>query len=118
MSDLTQKILDSIDYKKIAEVRRSNFSYLHNSLRSINLLKFDLEESHVPMVYPFYSDNLELRKKLIENKIFTALYWPNVLNWVNETTIEYKYSTHIVHLPIDQRLEKKELDNIIKNILS
>jgi hypothetical protein len=113
MSNLTQRILESIDYEKIAAIRRENYKYLDNALAALNEIHVRLDLQQVPMVYPFYSSNLDLRTRLNENRIYTAQYWPNVLNWVPEGSIEWRYTTNIIHLPIDQRYSTEDLDKII-----
>jgi hypothetical protein len=113
MSNLTQKLLSSIDYEKIATIRRENYNYLHQYLKSFNHIKLPLDSECVPMVYPFYSDNSKLREKLTSQKIYTAQYWPNVLKLVSRESIEWKLVNNLLHLPIDQRYSKEELDKII-----
>lgn len=116
MSKLTSKILNSINFDMISIARKENFKYLHQNLKEINLLKIELDENLVPLVYPFYSKNIKLRDILLKHKIYTAMYWPNVLNWVANNTVEYEYTTKLVHLPIDQNISKKDLDTIIELI--
>ncbi len=116
MSNLTKAILQSIDYSDVASIRRKNFQYLHDSLNKINQIKFDLINDQVPMVYPFLTDDLSLRKKLIANKVYIAQYWPSVLGLVNNSSIEYQYTERLIHLPIDQRLGINELDRISRLI--
>jgi hypothetical protein len=113
MSLLTERILSSIDYESAAQIRRENFMYLDNALGELNQLKLPLEENCVPMVYPFYGKTTGLREKLKANKIYTAMYWPNVLESANESSIEYDFTLNIIHLPIDQRYGKAEMDFII-----
>lgn len=119
MSKLTQRLLESIDYDEIAKKRQNNFNYLHSVLKKDNKLniKLDLEKETVPMIYPFLIDNgQELKKKLIENKIFVATYWPNVFGWTDKDSFEYKLTKHLLPLPIDQRYEKNELNIIVKHL--
>ena len=117
MSKLTQRLLASIDYNEIAKKRQDNFNYLHSVLKEDNKLniKLDLEKETVPMIYPFLIDNgQELKKKLIENKIFVATYWPNVFEWVDKKQLEYLFARDIVYLPIDQRYDRVRLKNILE----
>ena len=58
-----------------------------------------------------------LRKKLISHKIFTPIYWPNVLDWSKKDSLEYKITKEIVCLPIDQRYNKEDMKKILKIIL-
>ena len=90
MSKLTQRIMQSIDYKAVANKRRENFQMLHATFGKENNIVLSLEDDAVPMVYPYLVPMRGLREKLIENKIFVARYWPNVLEWTNEDDLEYQ----------------------------
>lgn len=106
MSSLTQSILSSIDYNLVADVRIRNFNYLHNELGKINKLRLEYDSSAVPMVYPLLIGNGSgLKKHLLENKIFVATYWPNVLCWANANSFAYNLSENLLALPIDQRYD-------------
>lgn len=119
MSNETKDILNHIDYKRIISSRRNNFEYLHKALCDLNMLKIPSFDSFVcPMVYPFYSEDIDLKKHLIQNKIFVATYWVNVLEWCKSNDLEYEFTTHIVPLPIDQRYGIEDLDRIVKVITS
>lgn len=114
MSKLSKAILCNVDYGFIKKRRRDNFLYLNNYLSESNKYKITLEEESVPMVYPFLTDKPQIKAKLIENRIFVATYWPNVLEWTEKSSIEYKYASEIVHLPIDQRYSKHDMNGIVK----
>lgn len=111
----TRNILWHIDYHKVIVRRRENFAYLHEALKDNNLLQLPEMDSFVcPMVYPFATkSDRNLRKKLIENKVFVAKYWPNVLDWCDPGELEYKISENIVFLPIDQRYAEREMNYIL-----
>ena len=89
MSKLTQRIMQSIDYEAAAKKRRENYLMLQEVLANDNNLLLTLDEDAVPMVYPYLSPVNGLREKLIENKIFVARYWPNVLEWTTKDELEY-----------------------------
>ena len=119
MSNLTQRILESIDYISVAKKRRDNFRFFHNALNNSNKLKLDDITNAVPMVYPYWSINgLELKKTLIERKIFVPTYWPNVITWSKKGNLEIDLAEGIIPLPIDQRFSDKELNFIISTISS
>ena len=101
MSNLTEKILCSIDYDGIRQQRRANYQMLDDALATHNLLHFLLETDDVPMVYPFYSENMLLRQHLIANKIFVATYWKNVTDWVKKNNIEDLLVEKLLPLPIN-----------------
>ncbi len=113
MSKLTQRIMQSIDYEAAAKKRRENYQMLHEELEEENNLVLPLDEDAVPMVYPYFAPIKELREKLIENKIFVARYWPNVLEWTTEKEIEYLLACQMQPLPIDQRYGKGDMKRII-----
>ena len=116
MSKLTQRMVQSIDYEAAAQRRRANFLILHKVLGKENNLELQLEDDAVPMVYPYLVPIKGLREKLIENKIFVARYWPNVLDWTTNDDIEYLLAFQMQPLPIDQRYGEKEMKYIINKI--
>jgi len=117
MSKLTKALLCNIDYEFVQEKRKENFLFLHKELSVKNKLEIDLHKDSVPMVYPFLPNNMELKKILIKNKIFVPTYWQNVIEWTSKQSTEYKYSTKMLFLPVDQRYCKKELKNIVKHLI-
>lgn len=117
MSVLTEKLLKAIDYTAITDRRRNNYQLLDQALRQHNQLDLTCSDEAVPMVYPFLPKrNTELKKKLIENKIFVATYWPNVMDWCKEQDWEYQLAQQACFLPVDQRYEEKEMAGIINLI--
>lgn len=118
MSKLTNRMMRSIDYQQAAKQRRVNFETLHKALGEVNNLNLPLDESAVPMVYPFLAPIKGLREKLIENKLFVARYWPNVLEWTSKDDIEYLLAYQLQPLPIDHRYYKGDMQRIIDVIES
>ena len=116
MSELTDAILKNIDYESVAKRRRDNFMSLHYALKTSNKLKIELKTEEIPMAYPFKTDIPNLRKVLIENKIFVAQYWTNVLEMCDDSAIEYRLATHIIPLPIDQRYDVDNMMRVINTI--
>lgn len=116
MSKLTERLMQSIDYDDVAKKRRENFMQLHKALCDSNHLNLPLEDDVVPMVYPYMVSQEGSREKLIENKIFVARYWPNVLDWTEKSSIEYQFTEQMLPLPIDQRYDIEDMNRIIKTI--
>lgn len=116
MSKLTEFILKSVDYETVKLKRLSNFRFLHEILKNSNQLVFDLNENQVPMVYPYWAKDLTLRQRLLENKIYTATYWPNVKEWCNPKSLEYRLMDEVVYLPIDQRYNIDTMKEILKYV--
>lgn len=116
MSKLTHHIMQSIDYETIAQRRRFNYQLFHAVLGNDNDIELPLENDAVPMVYPYMIMAKGLREKLIENRIYVARYWPNVLEWSATDDIDYLIASQMQPLPIDQRYRKKEIYYIIETI--
>lgn len=116
MSKTTQNIMKVIDYAAVKEKRMHNFRYLHSMLGKYNRINLDGVEG--TFSYPFYIDNAEIvRKKLIENKIYIPMFWPEVSEKVMDDSIEYKLTNKILPLPCDQRYSEKEMLMVIELIL-
>jgi hypothetical protein len=116
MSKFAQSILKSIDYEHIKIVRKRNFLSLHSHLKDINELNINIDEENCPMVYPLLISNDGLREYLIQNKIYVPTYWKNVLDWVDESSFEYKLAKYLLPLPIDQRYNITECKYLVKLI--
>lgn len=114
----TCDILWHIDYSKIVSKRRENYSYLHSVLKEKNFLQLpEIDTFACPMVYPFVTRNdRNLRKELIDKKVYVAKYWPNI-NQLNGYETEYDLAKRIIPIPIDQRYCKEEMNRIIEVIL-
>lgn len=115
MSKLTEAMMCNIDFEVIMQCRWHNFMYLHEVLASNNPLAIPSVGSFAcPMVYPYYTQDVSLRVKLIEQEIFVARYWPNVLEWCNNESEEFALCEHIIPIPVDQRYCEKDMERIIK----
>ena len=119
MSDITKRILDHIDYDKVIAKRRANFEYLNETLKEGNLLQLpEIVSFACPMVYPFVMrTGRNLRKEMIDNKVFVAKYWQNVQP-LRGYEKEYDFASRIVAIPCDQRYgveEMKKIVGIIRN---
>jgi hypothetical protein len=115
MSKLTHTILGSIDYKLTYEKRTNNFLYLKNELDSYNQL--DLITPVGPFAYPLFVENgEEIRKRLIEEKIYVPILWPRVLDDFPEDNLAYQFALNILPLPCDQRYDVKDMDRIVSSV--
>lgn len=117
MSELTYRILESIDFDEVAYRRKLNFDYLHQVLGPTNQLNIpDMRNVAAPMVYPHRTKNLQLRERLISNGVFVATYWPNVFKWCDPESTEFHLAQEIIPLPIDQRYSNEDMEHIISII--
>jgi len=114
MSNLTRFLMGNINYEQIKAKRLKNFTYLHDMLKDNNIIKIDLSNEDVPMVYPFRTNDKKLRAELIQNKIYVAKYWP-----IEEECRCMKsekaqdMANSIIPLPIDQRYDLKDMIRIL-----
>jgi len=122
MSRLTQRILSGIDYEAIKKTRRKNFTRFHQFLGKQNGLFSLIEsvfesDSFVPLCYPYMCDHAEsLRKRLIEDKIYISLYWPELRDSLELNDFERRFVRQIVCLPIDQRYGEAEMEIIEQHL--
>lgn len=111
----TKWILDHIDYDKVIARRRENFQFLHEVLAAKNQLQLPTLDSFTcPMVYPFMMNSKRnLRKELINNKVFVARYWPNV-ELSEGFELENELSNYVIPIHCDQRYGEEDLNRIIE----
>ncbi len=115
MSKLTDNLLHAIDYEKVKLLRTKNYNIYLDCLKEFN--KIELRNIEGAFAYPLVLDNgAEVRKKLIENKIYVPLLWSNVSENFNKDTIEYKLSSDLLPLPVDQRYSKNDIEFVIEQI--
>ena len=120
MSNLTQRMLNSIDYDTIRKTRTENFKYLHENLQFMNELSAMIETVNPidgPLIYPLLIKNgKEIRERLLNQKLYIATYWSNVLQWAENDSFEYYLAQNLVALPIDQRYNTEDMDYILNLI--
>lgn len=117
MSRLTEALMRGIDYSTKANRCICNFHVLDKALRGGNRFKWDIDYGTIPLVYPYYVENgAKLRQHLIDNLLFCARYWPNVLEWCKPEDLEYQLAENLVCIPIDQRYDEEDMKGIIKII--
>ena len=111
MSQITDIIMNTSDYKLIKKRRTENFKYLHDNLKNSNMIK--IKNIKGAYAYPYYCENAEyLRKKLIDNKIYVPLLWPNIIkDNMNDKAVDL--ANKILPLPCDQRYDVKDMKIIV-----
>jgi hypothetical protein len=116
VSMLTERMYKSIDLIDVKNKREHNFRYIDERIGEYNMFqKHFSDQIEAPMVYPFLLNNgEELRKELLKEKVFTASYWKNVLEWLKDkpNSLEVHLTKNLVALPIDQRIDLDILDRL------
>lgn len=115
MSVLTENLLHGIDYDYVRQRRTDNFEFLSSRLEDRNRLV--LRNPNGAFAYPLWIDNgAEIREKMIRQKIYIPLLWPNVVSAMPESSLEYDLALNILPLPCDQRYGKEEMEIICKTL--
>ena len=120
MSQITSKILSSINYEEIKRQRIENFYALDDMFQDINEIN-DLEEAckySVPMVYPLLIRSNNLRKALIDNRVYVSQWWKDVLKKKSSNSWERYLAEYLFPLPIDQRYSVDDMKAISKIVLN
>lgn len=112
MSLLSRRILSSIDYPEIQEIRKRNLRYVNEQLKEINQLQVD-HELGTQIHYPLLFKSKTLREQLISHKIYTPTWWRHVPEQCGFAEIETYLSQYTCFLPIDQRYDIADMDYIV-----
>ena len=115
MSELTKNLLHAVDYDRVKTKRTENFRLLHEGLGSVNCLNLCVTEGAYayPLMLP---EGQKIRKKLIEQKIFVPMLWPNVPEQQPADSEACKLAEQVLPLPCDQRYGTEEMAFIIKAV--
>lgn len=119
MSNLASALLANIDYENLKERQIRNFRHLHSALGNDNRFEYDdFPADTCPLSYMFYSEDRDLRKRLIDNKIYVSTYWKATLDLVEEDSAEYRIVNFLLPLPCDHRYEEEDMKRIVDVIKS
>ncbi len=117
MSRITQNMLKNIEYRKIEIIRKNNFKYLNNKLKTVNLLNIKSDSSN-DFMYPLLVEKgNKVRKRLIKEKIYVPTLWPNLDNFTLNS-FEKNLFENLVVLPIDQRYTIDDMEYVYKKVYS
>ena len=115
MSKLTFNLLHAVDYAFAEKKRTENYNFLADHLDQLNLLP-PVKVSGA-FAYPLWLENgAEVRRKLIENKIYVPTLWPDVAEKMPCDSLEYDMSENILPLPVDQRYNEEDMKQIVSLI--
>lgn len=117
MSQLSERLLLSIDYFSIKQKRERNFKLLHERLKGINSFPLNLDSPQGPLCYPLYFPARSLHSVLIKNGVFVPTYWKEVLQHVPAESVEAKFVKYMVAIPCDQRYSQGDIERLSKVIM-
>lgn len=113
MSKLTRNILRGVDYADVRARREANYAVLAERLDTFNRIRVKMPEG--PFCYPLYLENAgEIRNRLIENKMYVPVLWPNMET--NGDELAQDYANNILPLPCDQRYDSFDMNYILKTL--
>lgn len=117
MPVLTQRLLQNLDYTSIKNVRKNNFDLLHKLLGKKNRLHFNVE-TNTPSVYPYLTNDIKLRQKLLEKRVYISRFWKHVLTNELANNFEKDLAEYLIPLPIDQRYSLDDMQEMVEIIES
>ena len=112
--------LSKYKWNEISQIRRNNWKYLDDLIGSkVNKVYNILKSDTVPLGYIIRLKNRNyIRRELIKKRIFTSIHWPLTINIDNkEFLYEKKLSKEILTIPIDQRYNFNNMQNIAKAVV-
>jgi hypothetical protein len=71
----------------------------------------------VPLSYPFLGSDSSLRQKLVKNKVYCPLFWPNVLESTTPESFEYMIASGVTFIRINQRYNEEDMGKMAAIIL-
>lgn len=120
MSRLTRRLMKSIPWDQVVKRRRENFKVMAQKLGDINNMHWELGEHDVPMCYPLTLRGGEIDKikaELVARNIFVPVYWQDALHRIAHNSIEVTLAKETLFLPIDQRMECVQIQQLSNLIL-
>jgi hypothetical protein len=117
MSKVTERMLQAIDFEHLKKKRITNFTFLHKMLHTSNELSIEESDTSVPFCYPYLVRNgFELKKRLINNKIFIPTYWADFEDENMKYRVECVLKKNLVCLPVDQRYSAKDMVHVVDTL--
>lgn len=116
MSQLTRRLLESIDFCDVANRRIANYQKMAKELSCFNLKVPSLPEGAVPQCCPVFDvDAVRLRQCLASKSIFLPTYWPDSI--IPETdAVANTLRDRTLFLPCDQRYSESEMTHVVRSL--
>lgn len=116
MSALTRRMLKSVNYSELAARRDRNYRVLIKRFGDVNALKLPMN-GYAPFVYPLVVEDPELRRRVVEKKIYVPQWWKYLLSEVPEDSVEAWLSRWLLPMPIDHRYTEQDMDDMAEIVL-
>jgi dTDP-4-amino-4,6-dideoxygalactose transaminase len=118
--------IERLDWKRIKKTRRDNYSYLMGLITGINGLSPifpTLQENNMPLGLPVYVSGI-LRDWLLDELgnagIGLTVHWDELLRdpHLNQNVVAVEMAQRILTLTIDQQTSHKQMDYMVKNLIT
>lgn len=118
IDNLSKDLIATLDVNWLIEMRKSNYEILSENLKDVNYVNAiftDIPEEVCPMFYPVYIKNYrnEIRKKLIEEKIYCPVHWtiPDRIE-IDKFNRSLEIYNTILSIPCDQRYVRSDMERV------
>ena len=109
MSNLSERVLNGIDYPAIAAKRRANYGFLSEALGTHNHFDDVREEDSVPFCYPYLPSVALPREPFFAQQIFVPYLWRDVGRQRDPFQWETDFAERLLPLPVDHRYGERDL---------
>lgn len=123
MSDASKDILRSINIEFISSVRVRNYNYLYERLQEMDYIRTPLklkDTDHIPLFFPVFIDNnemrIKLRRYLASKDIYCPIIWQRPVNLKHKVQAVENIYNCILCFPIDQRYDLEDMDRIVTTL--
>lgn len=115
-NDFSKYIMACVDINKLKEIRKANYKYIKDNIEKIGFdSQIEMSNEETPFSYIIRSENRdELRKYLIDNKVYCAVHWPDDGIKTEDRLQFLDNSKNCLSLPIDQRYDFESMDYLYR----
>lgn len=123
ISKSSLKVLNSLNVNSLILSRKENFKHLYDGISQINgikfQVKFDIKQIDCPFSLPILvNDRDKIQKKFASYGLYAPVLWPinNIAR--NVCDVSKTMSDNMLSIPIDQRYDYEDIEDIIRIIKS
>ena len=116
MSDLSEAILQIVDWSTIKKRRRRNYEFLSSELGDLAIFP-DLSRDVVPLGFPVRLPNRDrVRRSLFNDRIYPPVHWDVAGLVPSEFAASHRLASQIMTLPCDQRYDQDDMLRMVSRL--
>lgn len=118
MSEISGRILKSLERARLCEKRRNNYNRLLFDLSDEfpYITKYCVDQS-CPLCLPIVvSERNDVQRELAQRGVYTQVLWPLPDDSKGICSVSDYFSGHMLAVPIDQRYSESDMDYICRNL--